>query len=107
MERTVGIWQLAMNDLQVIVYDEYFDIPLRGIAQNGGKFFAFIASALQDEDMESGQQPGTPAKMRVFDCSQEIVLLFQEKDRIFRDWRLRFDSGESDTASHPLYEDPA
>ena len=48
---------------------------------------------------------GVPTRILGFECNEDLRLLFDKKDRIFREWRQRFDDKQEETSSHPLYSD--
>lgn len=91
---------------EVILYDEYSDIPLRGIIRTDSSILAFDACVLADEPAEIAGRPGVYSKVRGFQCDEALRLLMEEKDSVFRKWRAAFDNGLVDESTHPLCTDP-
>jgi hypothetical protein len=89
----------------VLFYDEYYDIPLRGLLQTDSSTMAFDACILDDEPAEIADRRGVYSRIRAFACDDALIQLFQESDAIFRKWRAAFDNGDVDTSTHPLYVD--
>lgn len=89
----------------IILYDKYFNIPLRGLMCSGSSTLAFDASMLDEEPPEIAGRRGIYLQLRGFVCGDALRLTLEEKDAIFREWRAVFDKGGADTSSHPLYVD--
>jgi hypothetical protein len=92
--------------LKVILYDEYYDIPLRGLLQTESSVMAFFAHTLDDEPEEIAGRRGVYSRIRGFECDEVLRTVLEEKKGIFRKWRAAFDKGDVDTATHPLCVDP-
>ena len=92
--------------LDVVLYDKYFNIPLRGLVRTSSSTLAFDASILDDEPAEIAGRRGVYSRLRGFECSDALRLILEEKDAIFRQWRAGFDKGGVEKSSHPLCTDP-
>lgn len=92
-----------MKNLKVLFYDNFFDIPLRGIALSAATRVAFLARLMESESNKNRERPGVIVKIEVFECGAELYQLFEKKDQIFGAWRQQFDKNESPTSSHPMY----
>jgi hypothetical protein len=89
----------------VILYDKYFNIPLRGLLQTSSSALAFDASILDDEPAEIADRLGIYSRLRGFECDDALKLILEEKDSIFCEWRATFNQGGVDKSTHPLYVD--
>ena len=87
----------------VVLYDKYFNIPLRGLLQAGDCSFAFEASILDDDPPEAAGRRGIYCEVRLFEHDDTLRQVLEEKDTIFWRWRAEFDSGRLDKDTHPLY----
>jgi len=90
---------------EIVVWDQWYDMPLRGIITSRSEIFAFIAKDLEQEPPEFADHPGTYSQLKAFPCGEDLMTLFQRKKKIFREWRARFDRGEVATSTHPLLVD--
>jgi len=91
---------------EVVLYDRYSDVPLRGLLRSGPSILAFDACALDDEPSEIGDHPGIYSRVRGFECDDTLRLVLEQKDAVFREWRAAFDQGTADASTHPLYVNP-
>ncbi len=91
--------------MTVLHYDEYFDIPLRGIVQTASGLRAFTAREIEEEPAEIEGRPGIYSRMRLFPCDDTLRAQMEEKGALFAKWRARFDQGLEKTESHPLVVD--
>ena len=75
----------------------WYDGPRSGTADIGGAphFFVTDTTAGAPED-----------QFLVWPIQPDILELERRNYAIFVEWRQRFDKGEADTASHPLYSKP-
>jgi len=89
----------------IILYDKYFNIPLRGLIRTSSSTLTFDASTLDGERPEIAGRQGIYSQLRGFECGDALRLTLEEKDAIFRVWRAAFDKGSVDKSSHPLYVD--
>ena len=87
----------------VAAYDEYYDIPLRGLLRLDETVLAFEARILPDEPVEMEGIAGVPANVRGFACDAELVAAFDENDVAFRKWRTSFDRKEASAETHPIF----
>jgi hypothetical protein len=94
-----------MMEFRIVLYDNYFNIPLRGLMETNLDQYAFQAEVLADEPSDLAERPGVYSRIRGFKCDDVLKQVFAEKDAIFQKWRRRFDRGEVDTSTHPSYSD--
>lgn len=87
---------------QVVWYDEYFDVPQRGVATCRAATVAFRSRDLEHEPAEFAALPGVFVRFTGFRSDAALEAWFAELDAIFKAWRARFDAGELDLATHPL-----
>ena len=92
--------------IDVLVYDKYYDIPLRGLLQTDSSTLAFDACILDDEPADIANRRGIYSRVRGFECNEPLRLVLEEKNVIFNKWREAFDKGIVDESTHTIYVDP-
>ena len=85
--------------MKIVLYDDYYDIPLRGVVQTPSGKLAFVASL--EEDLADR----LCTKMTTFECDETLISLFREQNDMFLAWRAKFDQGVAEKSTHPLLVD--
>lgn len=91
--------------MEIAYYDQYYDIPTRGLMRMGADILAFTASVLDDEPAALADRRGIYAGIRAFTCDTGLVSLFERQGIRFREWRLRYEQGAADESTHPMLVD--
>jgi len=88
------------KELTVLFYDEYFDIPKRGVVNVGEGLRAFTAE-VNEGASDSEWEKGIPALMNLSDASRELISDYELTTKVFLKW-----SNGTRQAPHPLNADP-
>jgi hypothetical protein len=86
--------------VEVVVFDQYFDIPLRGLLKGGSSILAFSACVLDEEPPDLEHRKGLYCRLTVFPCDDVLKRIMLENDATFKAWRAAYDAGSADESTH-------
>jgi hypothetical protein len=97
---------MSIAELRVGYFDQYYDIPLRGVMRGRDGWEPFLAEVDEGAPEEAWTE-GIPTTLQVFPPTPDMGELFETVTTSFNEWNSKFRRGEVKEDSHPLTVDSA
>lgn len=97
---------MSVSEFKVAHFDQYYDIPLRGVIKHDDSWLPFVAEVDQHASDEAWLI-GIPTELRIFPKNDRLGSMYETITKSFRDWNAKFRKGEVPEATHPSKTDQA